>query len=81
VGAKALPRPTSRNKGSLLLTGEEGKGGEVKGREREREGRGWCPHMTCLPLPRVSGQGAAARGTQRGEGADCPWPGFLGSPK
>jgi len=42
-GAKALPKPPSRNKGVLLLRGAEGKsgkgdekGGEGKGEEREK---------------------------------------------
>jgi len=40
LGSKALPRPPSRNKGSLLLRGGEGmvKEGEEEGRGKEGEG-------------------------------------------
>jgi len=39
-GAKALPRPPSRNKGGLLLRGGEGTGGGREGRGKGGEGEG-----------------------------------------
>jgi len=42
LGSKSAPqgpRPPSRNKGSLLLRGGEGMGGEGRGKGGERKGR------------------------------------------
>ena len=59
---KRSPRPSSRNKGGLLLRGGEGSGGERKGRGRKGEGKG-----TWMEEER-DGRGKGGKGRGKGRG-------------